>query len=417
MQGAAFRAILALLVLVGIELLAYLAIAIVERAPTGLAVLHERQDALAHTRIPTRLERDVRNRASLRDEIVHPYLGFIPAPNADRDTAFLFDGEPRPPRRSPEQFWVGIAGGSVAASFVEFADSVLVDRLRASPALAGRDVKVVSLAHGGWKQPQQLMALSYLLASGGQLDVLINLDGFNEVALHGAENGASGVFPAYPRNWTMRVRPVPDAALLPAVGRYAQLEATRRRWARELGRAPFRWSATAGFIWLARDRMLGAAMFETQRQLLRDSPDEADYAWTGPQIPFESENALAEELVSIWSRSSAQMHRLCRENGIHYLHLLQPNQYVPGSKPMDREERRLAVKDDQPYRFGAERGYPSLVRECRRLAQRGVPCHDLTRIFAEVREPVYIDSCCHFGQRGYELVGEYVAGVLLDALE
>ena len=52
------------------------------------------------------------------------------------------------------------------------------------------------MAHGGWKQPQQLLALSWILALGGELDVLINVDGFNEVALDGVENAERGVFPA-----------------------------------------------------------------------------------------------------------------------------------------------------------------------------------------------------------------------------
>ena len=94
------------------------------------------------------------------------------------------------------------------------------------------------------------------------------------------------------------------------------MEVERKRWARELRRPPLRWSAAAGFVWLTRDRMLDAEIAQAQGVLLEDVPEERDYTWTGPQVEFESEEALYEELVSIWGQSSLQMHRLSQANGL-----------------------------------------------------------------------------------------------------
>ena len=40
----------------------------------------------------------------------------------------------------------------------------------------------VNLALFGYKQPQQLTTLAYLMSIGGQFDLVLNIDGFNEVA-------------------------------------------------------------------------------------------------------------------------------------------------------------------------------------------------------------------------------------------
>lgn len=418
-KRALFVIALAAIVIGVAELLSYVAIAIVERGFTSLAVLNERKDEVMRTGPETRLDREVRFRAEQGREVVHPYLGFVGGPTEALGARGLGFGETEPllRRRSPDVLLVGITGGSFAQIFGSSAEEVLVPRLAASPRLAGREIVILQLAKGGWKQPQQLMALNYLLVLGAEFDVLINIDGFNEVALHAAENQPRGVFPAFPRNWYLRARTLPDPVELPIVGRIAYLQVERRRWARELRRAPWRWSATAGFVWLARDRRFAAGIGEAQKLLLEYAPEERNYTWTGPQVSFESEDALYEELVAIWSRSSRQMQAIAKENGILYLHFLQPNQYVEGSKPMGSAERRVAYKEDEPYRYGAERGYPLLIRECARLAERGVPCHDLTRIYAETEEPVYVDSCCHVGERGNEILGAAVARVLLRELE
>gem|GEM_PF-5957246 len=41
-----------------------------------------------------------------------------------------------------------------------------------------------------------------MLAKGKRFDLVVNLDGFNEVAF-GAENAERGVDPSYPRNWSL----------------------------------------------------------------------------------------------------------------------------------------------------------------------------------------------------------------------
>jgi len=107
------------------------------------------------------------------------------------------------------------------------------------------------------------------------------------------------------------------------------------------------------------------------------------------------------------------MRALCEANRVRFHHVLQPNQYVPGSKAFAPGERELAWRPGKPMRPHVEKGYPLLRDAGRELREAGVRFHDLTQVFAEVSDPVYIDDCCHFGQRGTELLADAIGQAIL----
>jgi hypothetical protein len=86
-------------------------------------------------------------------------------------------------RANDRQLLLGIFGGSVAAWFCQVGTERLVSELTSSGAYAGREIVPLCFAHEGYKQPQQLLILSYFLSIGQELDLAVNIDGFNEVAL------------------------------------------------------------------------------------------------------------------------------------------------------------------------------------------------------------------------------------------
>ena len=99
-------------------------------------------------------------------------------------------------KENPNQFIVGVFGGSVAANyaFFEIERRLLAAALKQLPAMADKEIIILPFAIGGYKQPQQLLVLSYFLSIGQEFDLVINIDGFNEVALsylnyqHGVES-------------------------------------------------------------------------------------------------------------------------------------------------------------------------------------------------------------------------------------
>ena len=48
------------------------------------------------------------------------------------------------------------------------------------------------------------------------------------------------------------------------------------------------------------------------------------------------------QAMNLSTESFPQLSRLCVANGIEYVHVLQPNQHLPGSRPMGTKERKEA---------------------------------------------------------------------------
>src|SRR5215470_9194199 len=117
--------------------------------------------------------------------VIHPYFGFVYKANPGgqaqlghvklNNHGFMFNSkyaatEPGccdfPSKRS--------FAASLAYDMQEY--SALTDAIRAIPRFANRRIRILPLALGGHKQPQQLMILAYYLALGQPLDVIVNVD-------------------------------------------------------------------------------------------------------------------------------------------------------------------------------------------------------------------------------------------------
>ncbi len=371
-----------------------------------------------------------REAASSSPYVVHPYMGFVirPAVIVEDDPlggtrripvsewGFPYTLESPLQSRGAERALIGIVGGSVAANFFDIGREPFSRALAEAGVFTDRDLVFINLAMGGYKQPQQLLIVTYLLTQGAELDLVINIDGFNEVALHEAENAPKGVFPAFPRGWYGFAGALRDPQSRILIAKAAYAGEQRRELARRFSNAPWCYSPTANLVWEFLDGSRARAQHRIQERF-RDQPGQTDeYAATGPRRQFASDRELYGFLVDVWKRSSIQLGRLCRANGIHYYHALQPNQYVKGSKPLSDSERKLAYLERHPYRVGVEKGYGLLRSAGQDLLTNDVRFLDLTQIFAGRSEPLYVDSCCHFNATGYEIMGRYLARAIAEDL-
>ena len=361
----------------------------------------------------------------MRQHVLHPYLGFVRNPEIQRPVfnsrvvsepvnEYGFFGPSPLEAGDPKTVRVVITGGSVAADLYLRSSEALRRELRRSPQLAEARIRIVCLALDGMKQPQQLLALQYFLSLGASLDVVINLDGFNEIALPFAENAPAGVPVAYPRAWQLYTAPLADDRSAILVARMSEKRGQIERIRGFFSREPFRRSSLSLVLW---DRLharlrseLAALELEFRDLLLRSQQGRPD----SRVRPIEEVLAEATEL---WTRSSLQMWKACRSNGSVYVHLLQPNQYVAGSKPLDARERRMEWAPDFAHRRATEQGYPLLIAAGERLRRLGVPFRDLTRIFEAERGTIYVDSCCHYNQRGNDMLAAEIARFVAASLE
>ncbi len=358
-----------------------------------------------------------------RDEqALHPFLGFVldptrhPAarrPGANRQSGelgFPFNSEPLIQSRDDERPVVVLLGGSVANMLANAGKAALAGELAKLPRFAGRRPIILSAANPGYKQPQQLITLTYLLSLGAHYDLVLNLDGFNEVALPPVELIPSGVNPHFPQNWPLRVGDL-DPRRGATRGELAFLE-RRRAWRAEtFSHFPLSRSFTAALLWKALDGRSRRRAEQLQQQLAQ-AGDDLGFQQRGPRNQLLTAATVEEDLIAVWSRSSALLADLCRARGIAYHHFLQPNQYDPGAKPLSSGELRTAWRPDHPYRGAIEAQYPRLRAAGAQLRQQGIPFSDLSRIFTEVEETLYLDDCCHLNQRGNELLAQAIAAAI-----
>ena len=345
-------------------------------------------------------------------KIVHPFLGF----DALSTQTQMSDDRSEDVEKDHARFRILVVGGSVSGVFTRLGTERLTELLRADPVLAGHEIEYLGYGRGGYKQPQQIIRLVHLLTSGIRPDLVLNLDGFNEVAI-GNQNRVRGVYPTYPSfyHWMRFVRAMSSETSVHELFRAAKGE--RDALVARIDSALERdWFASA--LWghfqrasIVRQRQ-GVRVARTAYLRELDGQTVAPGA-LGPD--FEGDAAAAIEVcLRSWKESSRQMDALCELYGIDYLHVLQPTLHDPGAKRVSREEREKGDINAN-WREGVEIGYPLLRSHGRELAREGIDFLDASLVFEAVEETLYYDAC-HFNRKGNRILAEAIAPALLRLL-
>lgn len=354
-------------------------------------------------------------------ESIHPYLGWVHNPQVSEPEQIFGraipvnqlgfkDDNQAIHRRSSDRFIVGIVGGSVAWHTSVAGCEIIKDRLKSHPALKGRDIELVRLATSGYKQPQQVMALNFVQVLGGEFDAVVNIDGYNEVALALIENGHSHTAIAYPRSWASRTISALNPESYAAAARLLHLRGGRQQAAKDFMESSFRWSPLRKLMWLASDRSRLSAMVELGMEVSGNRKD--SFVNHGPFKSDVTEAELKVTVIDLWKRSSAQLQRLCEATDTVYLHVLQPNQYVTDSKVLTAHEQEHAFYAGQELGEAIRELYPRLLAEADWLKDMRVTFSDQTMLFVGEADTIYSDPFCHYNQRGNEMLAAAVADEL-----
>ena len=314
-------------------------------------------------------------------------------------------------KANDRQFVVGVFGGSVAAYFCRIGAGRFEDDLRRSFLKVGEPV-TLCFSHEGYKQPQQLLVLAYFLSIGQTFDVVVNIDGFNEVAL-GSINDRYGWDVSMPSHEHLDplINLVNQATLTPAklelLSRIRRDEQRLNAVAARSNRTRF---ASVEFV-LRHYYVLLRARY--QRELvdfdaLPSNPPSNSVVHVTPKVRARAGDAALLDIAANWRASSVLMQQLLAARGVPYVHVLQPNQYY-SSRAFGDPERRIALNDASPFKPGAERGYPFLEKALEPGALNGV------HLFDSEREAVYVDDCCHYTVVGNQRLADLVARGVLGA--
>ena len=311
---------------------------------------------------------------------------------------------------------VAVIGGTTAHDLVSDAGAALARELSQSRAFVDKQVHVVNLAVPGYRQPQQLSLVLFLLAAGAQFDAIINLDGgpdLSSVNLRADGRGDSITTPAGWRTLTSRVN---DPGVVERIGLRMVLKEDREQWVRRCTGSWWSSFALARVVCRRQTDTLNRMITELEPGLERART--APPARLGPSYaPHEIHTAL-KDLARLWQRSSQLIHQVCERQGIPYFHFLQPLAANKDAKPLTLEEQALIG----PSVAGPQTAFLKVAQKAARylgkqLRTQGVSFHDLTMIFAGHQQTLYVDSCCRLNPQASEILAEAIGSAVATSMD
>ena len=367
-------------------------------------------------------------------EAVHPYFGFthtprtpfsIPpalqaaatAPDA-RTNNFGFVSPHDYPfdKTRDSQFIVGMFGGSVGLWFCQLGAPRLVEQLRRHPSFRGREIVPLCFSHEGYKQPQEALVLAYFLSIGQAFDLVLNIDGFNDVAL-GALNNGRGLDVSMPsvQHVDPLINLVNASSLTPEkLEALATIFRDRQRLAALTETIHSNRIASVNFVL---DWYYTRELDRYVRQLgrynnLPSNPLSNALIQVTPAVRPREGGVLFKDIADAWTRSSLLMHEMVAARGGRYVHVLQPNQYY-GGRAFSAGEAATALSEASPYKSSVEQGYPALVAAAESALSGTVRFVDGSHVFDREAAPMYLDNCCHYTLAGNRVLADAIATAIL----
>lgn len=352
---------------------------------------------------------------------VHPYMGFVRNPDKEfqpknlQKNGFIAEQDPLEATKNPDIAIVGISGGSVAEFMFESdrARQVLHSYIDNLPAFANKKVIFAMFGMQAYSQPQQLMAVNYYLVQGGRLDMLINLDGKNEVDVPYSTRHR-GIYPIYPEAWKEFFPGSFGEYTLQNIGNVYLWKNIRYNLASYFKRAEY--SVTAGLLWRMVNEYALQKEFHAEGAIHNYANRPKPYFLRGSDaLDSLTPEQFQDYVITVWRQGSMQLSQLAAANGFSYFHFLQPNQYMAGSKNFTPREREIAfVTSTTPPAHGVSlsKTYPRLIAQMPAMRERGANVYDLTGIFKKTREDIYIDNCCHVNELGNVLLAENIGKLI-----
>jgi hypothetical protein len=373
---------------------------------------------------------------------IHPYFGFVYKVNPGGEKrslhnikfnkhGFIFNAKydfpgccEYPSVRNPNEIFVGIFGGSLAGGLAYWMQERpgFAEAIRAIPRFAGKQVRIVSFALGGYKQPQQLMVLAYYLALGQPLDVVINVDGINEVLL-GAGLLNSRIDIGYPdaSMWMDLVRFLEAQAQQAhtpedLLGNYHSIMG--QRWARRANDCRFGTCYTFAKLlqhWHQSNSTSAASTVSAVSappfffHINPASINIENMTETIGRHPMVTARAAYDVVAELWVRSSHAMQQLARGKNILYIHALQPSPWFRHSNPYvphGPAEATAHLKKVIPI------AYPALLAKGAKFRELGVNFLDASALLDDQSASVYDDDQGHLTPEGYDLLSEAIAKAL-----
>lgn len=364
-----------------------------------------------------RLDRET---GQLTEKRFHPFFGYTHKAGAvgTNNYGFYCPYDYPLKKERADRYIIGIFGGSVANDFYVEGTERLTERLKSDPYFADREIVYLNYALGGYKQPQQVQVLTYFLSVGQEFDMVINIDGFNELVFC-ANNNRLNVDIGMPS--AQHFLPMRDLVDRQAMSEKKletiwQIRKYKNDFSRIDGKAARTKLASLHLLYTSYAKYLYK---KYRREILRfdgmiEAAPPGDSIINIASIPRAAEDpVLLAQTASLWYRASVNMNSIVNGTGGRYFHFLQPNQYYC-RKEFTKEEKETAIDEGSAYNLLVTHGYPVLQKAVDALRNGNVNAFNASGIFDKVKETVFIDTCCHFNRLGNEIFADFIAESILE---
>ena len=317
----------------------------------------------------------------------HPYFGY--------ESSTIRASEKILSEVGDDDFVIGILGGSVAVMFGNYSrrnPSHFESLREAIPAMGEKNIRIVNLALGGGKQPQQFFIAAYFM---DKLDLIINIDGYND-------STSRHFLPVYPLEFPKLSPRFYERASQGGV--YASLVRTARWAYKTMTYTPL------NIPGLSRSSLYFLCWYNLHDLLYR-VVRRSESAYYANEFRVHQSEALrktppkdfTQKQIAIWKKYTILEGDLVRKRaGKPVFFFLQPNQYLKNSKPFSEQEKRVAVETS--WIEGIHERIMLLKVAAQDLRRSGVPMFDLTGIFSDTEgDSLYrfLLSSKRFGQSDY----------------
>lgn len=348
--------------------------------------------------------------SALGNSLAHPYLGFYATNRSlEAETFELIRNASQ--KSNTQSFKVLLLGGSVA--------NMLYRPLyrRFQDLISTRELTMLNASYPAFGEPQQLIAFNYVLAMGYSPDLVINIDGVNDIGSPRHDLPDRDIPLSFPQVWDLFIKDNLSTRELILLGELSRI----RKQQKDLIEIFKPISSTSSFgltIWNVLHTELEIEFLRSNEQLLSEENHKKvyhSYFTDSMKRAFQDEESRGAFLVNLWSNSTQIIAEIANQKRIRYFHILQPSPHVKDGKVLTQEEEGFDSPRFTLHR-STRRWYPVMRERGKLIEKLGANFVDMSYVFREEPFTVYVDSCCHMNEYGNSKFADAIAMTITESL-
>jgi hypothetical protein len=346
----------------------------------------------------------------LSEYTAHQTLTYVSRSNLSNNMGFVTRHN-YPYARNENDFVIGLFGGSVAEILSWKSDTLKAIEIIKThvPSLREKNIVLLNFANGCAKQPMQFHRFSRF---ADDIDLAINIDGFNEIEFNfvGADITApcmmGHLYPqsTYHQNFNF---------VRNALG--VQAKSLKNKM---ISSSLFEKSAAFALATQFVTQLKNSIHYEAETQAY-----EMTSSGRSKLYPFDLKNDNRDLHflgAKNWSKYAKLQFAVAKELNKPILFVLQPNILLKGSKPLSAEEIKLdeTMLEGGSVRWSTKsanitRGYQEMQKQLEMMKNKNPHNFiDLTGIFNQKQQTIYVDPCCHYNDEGNVMLWTEIAKAL-----